>query len=248
MIHQTIEKMLALKLQGCVDALREQQEQISAYQHLSFDERLAFLVDREFLKRSDAALLRRRTLARIRLNAQFENIDFSLDRNFSRSDMARFSQGTWLREHQNIIITGQTGVGKTFIASAIADAACRLQRQPLFIKLRDLITQLLTARADGSFPQMKRQFAKLNLFILDEWMRETLSHNHAREILDLIDDHSPHASFIFVSQIPVADWFQRFDDPTLADAVLDRIVHCSHRIELKGESARKRFALTQLTE
>jgi DNA replication protein DnaC len=239
MIHHTIEKLLAMNLPGCVAAIKQQEEQQGLYRELPFEERLALIVDSEFLRRTNASHQKRRKSAGIRTDAAVENIDFSLKRNLTKADILKFAEGAWIQDKKNLIITGQTGVGKTFIASALADKVCRNQMNALVIKVQDLVANLMVARADGSFGLLKKKLAKIHLLVIDEWMREKIPTPQARELLDLFDDRYQTRSIALVSQVPVKDWFDRFDDPTIADALLDRVVHNSYRIELNGDSVRK---------
>lgn len=238
MIHQTQEKLTLLNLPGMLEALKEQCESPS-YNGLTFEERLAMLVDREFLRRANVTHARRRKGARLKTEAVLENVDFSVQRSLHKAEFLRYSEGEWIRQNLNMIITGPTGVGKTFLASALADKACRMAMSCLLIKLQDLIPMLLVARADGSYEELRKKFLKIHLLIIDEWMRDTLPVAHAREILDLLDDRYSVRSSLFVAQVPVSNWHSRIEDPTIADAILDRIIHNAHRIELKGESVRR---------
>ena len=238
MIHQTLEKLSEMHLHGFVCALREQQES-TKYQDLAFEERLALLVDQEYLKRKNSSLQKRLKQARLNQSATIENIDFAASRNLSKSDLLKYAGGDWITNNLNIIITGPTGAGKTYLACALADKACRDGCQPRYVKAQDLVSELLIARADGSLPRFIFRLSRCKPLIIDEWMRDPLPALQAREVLDLLDARYQSASTIFVAQLPVDKWIHHFDDPTIADALLDRVVHSSYRIELKGESRRK---------
>ncbi|MEI7512977.1 MAG: IS21-like element helper ATPase IstB [Candidatus Uhrbacteria bacterium] len=238
MIHQTLEKLSEMHLHGFVRAVREQAES-TKYQDLSFEERLALVVDQEYIRRKNSSLQRRLRLAQLKQIATIENIDFSPSRNLSKSDLLKYASGDWIANHLNIIITGPTGAGKTYLACALADKACRDGNQPRYIKAHDLASELLIARADGSLPRFVGRLSRCQPLIIDEWMRDPLPALQARELLDLLDARYEVASTVFVAQLPVEKWIQNFDDPTLADALLDRIVHSSYRVELGGESIRK---------
>lgn len=241
MITQTIEKLKSLKLAGFVHALREQTES-TQYQSLSFDERLGFLVDSEFLRRSNLKVSRTIKEARLKQQGTVEDVDFDTKRGLGRSTFMDLAQCSWIRQAHNLIISGPTGVGKSFLACALADKACKLNLKAQYVKASDLVSSLQLARADGSYAKMAAKFAKLPLLVIDEWLRDPLSQVQAREVLDLLDDRYRKASTIFCSQLPVPEWHQCIQDPTLADAILDRIVHDSLRLELDGDSMRKRTA------
>ena len=146
---------------------------------------------------------------------------------------------TWINNKHNLFITGPTGIGKSFLACALADRACRLGLKPHYFKAAELITQLLITRADGSYPRLAQKMAKTHLLLIDEWLLDPLPQIHAREILELLDDRFRKASTIFISQLPVRDWHKNIGDPTLADAILDRVIHDAFRLDLSGESMRK---------
>ena len=234
MINQTIEQLQTLRLSGCVQALREQLED-SKYQDLPFEQRLALIVDREHLRRHNYRLEKRIKDAHLKQCAAIENVDFQTPRQLNKALLLELASGSWIQNHQNLFIIGATGLGKTFIACALANKACRIGLRALYIKAADLITNLLLARADGSFAAYSTKLAKFDLLIVDEWLRSPLSELQSREILDLVDDRYGNHSTIFVSQLPVSDWHSAIAAPTIADAILDRIIHNTTRIELKGE-------------
>jgi DNA replication protein DnaC len=244
MIEQTIEKLKALRLSTFVRALREQMESPN-YQDLSFEERLSFLVDKELIARDNRRLARTLREAQLKQQASIEDIDFDTPRKLKRSVVMELAQCSWIEKSHNLIITGPTGVGKSFIACALADRACKSNLRSRYLKTTTLVRELLVSKADGSYPRLMAKFAKVHLLVIDEWLRDPLTQEHAREVLDLLDDRFRKRATIFASQLPVAKWHQHIEDPTLADAILDRIVHDSHRIELSGESMRKRTAKLQ---
>lgn len=238
MINQAIQKLQELKLNGFIQALKEQQES-TKYQELSFEDRFSFLVDKEYNRRQNMRLQRRLYEAKLKQAGTVENIDFVTNRKLDKKTFLELAGCTWIDNKHNLFITGPTGIGKSFLACALADKACRLGLKAHYIKAAELITQLLIGRADGSYPRLAQKLARTNLLIIDEWLLDPMPQNHAREILDLLDDRFRKASTIFISQLPASDWHQNIQDPTLADAILDRIIHDAFRVELAGESMRK---------
>jgi len=238
MIHLAIEKLTELRLGGFIHALKEQLES-TKYQDLSFEERFSLLVDREFMRRQNMRLQKRLYDAKLKQSATIEDVDFITPRKLDKKLLLEFAGCSWIKNKHNLFITGPTGIGKSFIACALADKACRQGLSAYYIKTADLISALLIARADGSFPKLVMRLAKFQLLIIDEWLRDPLAQQQAREVLDLLDDRFRNASTVFVSQILVAEWHKNILDPTLADAVLDRIVHDAFRLELDGDSMRK---------
>lgn len=241
MIEQTIEKLKLLRLGTFAKALREQLES-STYLGLPFEERLSYLIEQEFAARENRRLARILREAQLKQRCAVEDVDFDTARNLKRSQYMELAQCIWIRKKHNLIITGPTGVGKSFIASALADKACKLDLRARYTKTSTLARELLIAREDGSYPRLIARFARTHLLIIDEWLRDPLSQEQARELLDLLDERFRNASTVFISQLPVSDWHQHIGDPTLADAILDRVVHDAHRIKLNGESMRKRTA------
>lgn len=235
---QTMEKLTQMRLYGFINALDEQRES-TRYNELSFDERLAFLVDREYLRRENNRLKRRISSAKLKQKGTFEDINFSSKRNLDKSQFLELAQCGWITNRHNLIITGLTGVGKTFLACALADKACRTGFSALYIKTSELVSQLVLAYADGTFSKLLTKLTKTHLLVLDEWLRDPLEHQVARHLLDVIDERYQYASTVFVSQVSVSDWHDQIQELTIADALLDRVIHDSHRIELKGESQRK---------
>lgn len=216
----------------------EQHEQ-PTYHDLSFDERFALLVEREHIRRQNQRLKRRLKQAQLFMGATLSEVDFQVTRGLKKAQFLDWTQGQWLTQHLNLIMVGPTGVGKTFLACTLADHLCKHGQSVRYFKTANLIAELKFAKADGSFPKFRKQLAAFDLLILDEWLRDHLTPNDAREILDLLDDRFRHASCLFASQFPIKEWHQKIQDSTLADAILDRIVHDSLKLALKGESMRK---------
>lgn len=238
MNEQVREQLRTLRLPGFIQALEEQQGS-AHYADLSFEERLAFLVHKEYLRRDTQKLHRRLKNARLKQAATLDQVDFTVQRGLLKKKFLELSELQWVVKHHNLIIVGPTGVGKTFLASALGHHACVQGYTARYIKTSALVAELLGAKADGSYERLTSALARTDLLIIDEWLREPLSESHAREILDLLDDRFRKSSTLFATQLPVADWYRLIKDPTLAEAILDRVMHDSLRIELKGESMRK---------
>jgi DNA replication protein DnaC len=238
-MNATIEQLQSLKLFGMLDAWVEQQS-LPTYHDLSFDERLALLVEREHLRRVHLRQQRRLKAAQLPLtSASIEAIDYARPRGLSKAQVLQLAQGHWLAQHLQLIVMGPTGIGKTFLASCLATHWCQLGHAVAYFKTHDLLTELKLAKADGSFPKLRKRLDGFELLILDEWLRDALSVNDARELLDLLDGRYRQRSCLFATQLPIEQWHPQIQDPTLADAILDRIVHDAIRLSLRGESMRK---------
>lgn len=238
MQQQTIERLYQLRLPGFVEGLAEQ-EQSKHYKDMSFDERLGFLAEKECLRRENSRLRERLRRAKFKQSVTVENVDYSLPRKLVKSQFLELAQCSWVKNCQNLIIHGPTGIGKSFLACALGDRACKLGYTVRYTKMRDLLSEILQSRADGSYRSLANRLTKTSLLIIDEWLREPLSQVDAREIADLVDDRYHTASCIFASQLQPKDWYQHIADPTLGESILDRLVHESLRLELSGESIRK---------
>ena len=237
-MQQTLERLKDLKLTGLLEAWEEQHSHPS-YQDLSFEERFALLVEREHLKRHQQRLNRRLKHAQLFIGASLAEVDFDVPRGLKKAQFLEWAQGHWLADHLNLIIVGPTGTGKTFLSCVLADHLCKHGHTVRYFKTAELISELKLAKADGSFPKFRKRLATFDIIILDEWLRDPLPPPHAREMLDFLDDRYRQRSCLFATQFPVNQWHQQIQEPTLADAILDRLVHDSLRLSLKGESMRK---------
>lgn len=237
-MQQTLEQLKDMKLTGLLEAWQEQQEQ-PTYHDLSFNERLALLIEREYLRRQQQRLKRRLKQAKLFVGAAIADVDFEVPRGLKKAQFLEWAQGQWLADHLNLVMLGPTGTGKTFLSCVLADHLCKQGHPVRYIKTADLVMELKLAKADGSFPRLRKRLAGFELIILDEWLRDPLPKADAREILDFLDERYRRSSCLFATQFPVNQWHQQIQEPTLADAILDRIVHDSLRLVLKGESMRK---------
>jgi len=246
MLHQeTVEKLYAMKLNGMADAFKEQLLQPDLYD-LPFEERFTLLVDRQWTWKEDRRMKRLLKNAKLKINGCIEDIDFKTPRGIDKSVILRLANGDWIKRTQNIIITGPTGVGKTYLACAIANRACRMGYSAFYIRAPRLFQELAIARGDGSYPKIIKKLLKTNVLVIDDLGLAPMSATERRDLLEVIEDRHGLASTIVATQLPITSWHENIRDPTIADAILDRLIHNAHKINLKGESMRKlRSSLTQ---
>lgn len=238
--QQTIEKLYAMRMRGMADAFTQQQEDPGSTQ-LGFEERFAMLVDRQWNWRQNRALERRLRIGRLQGPACVEDIDYrtprGLDRQLVRSLTA---ESAWVREHQHLFLIGPTGIGKTWLGRALAQKACRDGYTALFLKAAELFRDLAVARADGSHTKVLDRLGRVDLLIVDDWAMAPMTELERRDFLEICDARYQTRSTLLTSQLPVASWHAQIGDPTIADSILDRLVHNAHRIDLQGESLRKK--------
>jgi len=246
MTAQTLVRLRELKLSGMVAALEHQQEQVSTFEALPFIERLSLLLEHEHLMRENRKQVRLIRQAQFKLNATLTEIDYTHPRNIKRAQVARLAQGDWIERSQNLLITGPCGSGKTYLACAIGHAACMSEYSVRYYRLSRLLLELNQAKADGSYSKLLKQLAKVRLLALDDWGLEPLQPAHRHDLLEILDDRHDNSSTIVISQLPTDQWYAAIGDNTLADAILDRLMHNAHSLKLNGESMRKK--LRQLTE
>ncbi len=245
LLEQTIDKLYTMKLDGMANAIREQTTDPAALQ-LSFDERIGLIVDRQWDLSETRGLRRRLQTAKLRQPSAIEDIDFHAARGLDKAHMLSLAGCKFIDSHSNIIITGPTGVGKTYIACALAHKACRLKHSVRYFGCGALVSMLAVARADGSYLHLMRRLEKIDLLIIDDWGLYPLDAEAARDIFEILECRTNYGSVIVVSQVPVDAWYDIIPAPTIADAILDRLVHNAYRIEMKGESMRKkRSSLTK---
>jgi len=239
MTLQTLyDQLLELRVPAFRQALQEQQPN-PQFTELAFEERLSLLVDHECTQRRENRIRRNLHAAAFPLSASLEELELSPARGLERRTILELGQGNWISARQNIIVLGPTGSGKTFLACAFGKAAARSGFTVRYHRTSRLLHTLSQVRSDGSLTNMLRSLAKCSLLVLDDWMRDAISIQNAQDILEVLDDRFGHTATLIATQVPIPDWHRRIPDPTLADAILDRLVHNAHRIELKGESQRK---------
>jgi DNA replication protein DnaC len=237
--HPTEDKLRALKLTGMLKALQEQRQSETA-DALSFEERLGLLVDREQTERDSRRLATRLRSAHLRQSACIEDLDWKAPRGLDRDLVLALAGGRYLAKAHNILITGPTGVGKSYMACALAHKACRLGYTALYLRLPRLLEDLALARADGRYPKLMTKLGKAHLLVLDDWGLSPMTAAGCRDLLEILEDRNNLRSTLITSQLPVEAWHDYLGDPTVADAILDRLVHNAYRLTLKGESMRKR--------
>jgi DNA replication protein DnaC len=240
--HPTLDQLRTLRLDGMAKAFEEQM-QITSIGELSFEERLGFLIDREVTVRNDRRLKTRLRQARLRqAMACVEDVDYRTHRGLDRKLYMSLATCDWIARHKNLLLTGPTGVGKTYLACALAQKACREGYTVRYLRLGRFLEDLVLAHADGRYPKLMSQLARTDLLVLDDWGLTPLGDADRREVLEILEDRHELRSTMVTSQLPIATWHDAIGQPTLADAILDRLVHNAYRIELAGESMRLKKA------
>jgi DNA replication protein DnaC len=238
MTQETLEKLKKLKLLGMVRAYQTSLESDRLLE-LSADELLSMLVDAEWDDRLNRNIERRLRNAKFRYQSSVENIDFDVDRNLDRNQLMRFAECTYIQKQENILITGSTGIGKSHLATALGHQACTLGFKVYYANMAKLFSKLKMGKADGSYTREIARIERQDLLILDDFGLLPIDNQNRSALMEIIEDRHKKASMIITSQLPVNCWHEAIGEKTIADAILDRIVHDAHRIELKGESMRK---------
>ena len=245
--HPTLDKLHALKLTGMAAALADQSA-TPDITDLSFEERLGLLVDREMTERDNRRMSSRLRRAKLRHAAILEDIDYRNSRGLDKGLVQSLASCQWVKEHLNVLITGPTGVGKTWLACALAHKACREGYTAQYVRLPRLLRELTIAKGDGQYSKLLTSLAKVDVLILDDWGLMKLSAENRRDLLEVLEDRHGRRSTIATSQLPIEEWHGVIGDATLADAILDRLVHNAYKINLRGESMRKQQAKLTGTE
>jgi DNA replication protein DnaC len=239
LIHPMLDKLQTLRFFGMLSALEEQMK-MPDIEKLSFDERFGLLIDREMVDRQNRRFKTRLRKAKLRQNACLEDIDFRHPRGLDKSVIMQLASGQWIKEANNLLIVGPTGVGKTYLTCALAHKACQLDYSALYFRLPRLLQQLDIAKGDGRYEKLLKSFAKTNLLIIDDWGLKKLVKEQNHDLLEIFEDRHRLQSTLITSQLPVDHWHEIIGNPTLADAILDRLIHNAYRINLKGESMRRK--------
>ena len=245
MTTQTMTRLRDLKLSGMAAALEQQLQQIDTFEALPFIERLSLLLEQEQSIRENRKQQRLTRQARFRVNATVQEIDYQKDRNLKRDVVARLAQGDWIERKQNLLITGPCGSGKTYIACALGHSACLREYSVRYFRLSRLLLELTQAKADGSYTKLLKSLSRTQVLVLDDWGLEPLQPAHRHDLLEILDDRHNATSTIVISQLPLDQWYVSIGDNTLADAILDRLMHNAHRLPLSmkgGVSMRKQYA------
>ena len=239
MMNQTLTQLRQLKLHGMAAALQLQSEQPGNYDNLSFEERIAMMADSEQHEREIRKQERLLKAAKLKIHANAQDIDYSQPRGLKQSLMASLLTCEWIGKHQNVLLTGPCGSGKTYLACAAAHTACTKGYSAKYYRLSRLMIALTQAKADGTYTKTLAQLAKIDMLILDDWGLEPLKPAQRNDLMEIMDDRNGSTSTVIISQLPTDQWYESIGDNTLADAILDRLMHNAHRINLKGESMRK---------
>jgi DNA replication protein DnaC len=240
MLNQpTLEKLQSMKLHGMADAFRAQLETTHS-SSLAFEERFAMLVDQQWLWKEKRALARRLRSARRKEKGVVEDIDYQHPRGLDRKLIRTLATSEWVRQHQHILLLGPTGIGKTWLACALAQKACRDGFTILHKRAAELFRELAVAHVDGSFGRLLTRLSRIDILVLDDFAMAPLKDSERRDFLEICDDRYQRRSLILTSQMPVAHWHEQIGDVSVADSILDRVVHNAYRIELNGESMRKK--------
>ena len=241
MNHLLLDRLHQLRCNGMKTALQEQAK-LASINEMSFEDRLLLLLDSELTLRNHKRLPLRLKQAKLRQTACLENLHFKASRGLNQSQIVSLASCQWVREHQNVLIVGATGAGKTYLACALAHKACLEGLSAAYLRLPRLFQELLIAKGDGRYVRLMQQLAKTDVLILDDWGLSPFTDEQCRDLLEILDDRHKARSTIVTSQFPVKHWHEALGSPTLADAILDRLVHNAHKIELKGDSLRKELA------
>lgn len=246
MQQHCLTQLRQLKLGGMAKALEQQWESPNTYSDLGFNERFELLVNQELTARANSRLQRLLKQARFKVDAQIQDIDYAHPRGLKQTHIADLLRGEWINNHQNLMITGPTGCGKTYLACALGNHACHQDKTVRYYRASRLFEMLTLGHGDGSYLKLINLLAKTDLLIIDDWGLEQLTQSQRNDLLEIMEDRHGSKSTLITSQLPTTEWHSFIADPTLADAILDRLLHNAHKLKLKGESMRKlKASLTQ---
>ena len=246
MLSQLNTPLKQLNLSGVLRALEQQQAQAHLYLDMPFEERLQLLLEQELLLREQRKVVRLEKQAKFRLHACVEQLDYRTSRGFSQAQIRHLLEGHWLAHQQNLLLTGATGCGKSYLLCALGRYFCHQGQSVRYYRLKTLLEEMRLAQADGTYPKLLEQLSKVNLLLLDDWGMESLDTVQRSNLLDIIDARHGRSSTGIASQLPIESWYQIIGESTFADAILDRLIHRATRLKLEGESMRKQSA--QLTD
>jgi DNA replication protein DnaC len=246
MLHQpTVEKMLAMRLEAMVEMWRRLDGD-GQDQTLAFEERLALMVDHLYARRQNLAFEQRLKRAKLKPGPCVEDIDYRAARGLDKGVVrALAAHSEWVGKHENIFILGPTGVGKSYLATALAQKACRDGYSVFYTRATTLFRELAVARGDGTMPQMLLRLSRIDVLVVDDWAMAPMAENERRDFWEICEERCQARSLVLTSQVPVAQWYEQIGDATVAEGILDRIIHAAHRIELRGESLRKNPPVTR---
>ncbi len=241
----TYERLALLGLTAMALAWKEQ-DKSAEYAAMPFDDRLGLLVDSEWIARENKRMKRRLSEAKLKMsNASIETIDYPATRKMDKSFIRQLSSCRWVAEHQNVVVTGKTGTGKTFVACALAHQACLRGFRTIYRRATRLFEELTLAHADGTYIRLLQKLARVDVLVIDDWGLAAPRDVDRRDLLEILEDRYGHRSTLMTSQIPPESWHDQLGDPTLADAICDRVLHNAHRLVLQGPSRRKEAAPAQ---
>ncbi len=243
LIEETIQKMLDLKMPAMARATRELIASAPSNQ-LSFEDKLGLLIDREWTDRDNRRVARRIKEARLSRGASLEDVECDAARGVDKSLIKQLSSCQWAKSHQNVLITGATGTGKSYLGASLADAACRHGLRALFVRVPRLIEDLAVARVSGAYSATLAKLARIDVLVLDDFLLAPMKDSERRDLLEVLEDRYERASTVITSQVPTKTWHAALNDPTIADAICDRLVHNAHLVDLRGPSMRKKRGLT----
>jgi len=239
LIEETLQKMLALKMPAMAEATRELMGSAPSNQ-LSFEDKLGIIIDREWTDRDSRRVTRRIREAKISTSASLESVECDATRGLDKSFIKHMATCNWAKAKQNVLITGATGTGKSFLGASLAEAACRHGMRALFLRVPRLIEELALARTAGSYGSTLAKFARFDVIVLDDFLLAPMVDSERRDLLEVLEDRYERSSTVITSQLPSKTWHSALNDPTIADAICDRLVHNAHLVELRGPSMRKK--------